>query len=55
MEQPREPKFLPNEQPLPVGIVNNNENTLQSIDNTLKRIEKILMMFTCKPKKIHNR
>lgn len=36
MEQPREPKFYSNE---------NQSNTLQSIDSTLKRIEAILLDF----------
>lgn len=43
MEQPRETRFYPHEQPLPVGTV--KENTLQSIDSTLKRIEGILLEF----------
>lgn len=43
MEQPREPKFYPNEVSFSVGTGGNAEKTLQSIDNTLKRIEIILL------------
>ena len=43
IKQPRETRFYPHEQPLPVGTV--KENTLQSIDSTLKRIEGILLEF----------
>lgn len=43
MEQPREPKFYPNEVFLPLNASESTEKTLQSIDSTLKRIEKILL------------
>lgn len=42
-EQPREPKFYPNEVTLPFKTGVNAEKTLQSIDDTLKRIETILV------------
>lgn len=41
MEQPREPKFYPNEQQY-VFANESIEKTLQSIDSTLKRIEKLI-------------
>lgn len=41
-EQPREPKFYSNEQQS-IFIGGKESNTLQSIDNTLKRIEKIII------------
>ncbi len=37
MEQPREPKFYPNEVSFSAGTSGNAEKTLQSIDGTLKR------------------
>lgn len=43
MEQPREPKFYPNEAILPIYASGGVEKTLQSIDGTLKRIEAILL------------
>lgn len=42
MEQPREPIFYPNESGFSIGLSGKEENTLQSIDRTLKRIEAIL-------------
>ncbi len=44
MEQPREPKFYPNEQVLPVRL-DSGKGTLQSIDSTLKRIERLLIQM----------
>ena len=43
IEQPREPRFYPNRPELSFNVVNEKEDTLQSIDETLKRIEKILL------------
>lgn len=43
LEQPNEPQFYPNEQKI---IFNNeNNNTLQSIDGTLKRIEQMIIQL----------
>jgi len=44
MEQPREPKFYPNEQQSIFRYGKKND-VLQSIDSTLKRIEVILLDF----------
>lgn len=41
MEQPREPKFYPNELRFDFQT-NETAKTLQSIDSTLKRIEKLI-------------
>lgn len=43
MEQPREPRFYPNEVVLPIHSNRDVEKTLQSIDGTLKRIESTLL------------
>lgn len=43
MESLREPKFYPNEAVLPSRANDSVEKTLQGIDNTLKRIETILL------------
>ena len=43
LEQLKEPRFYPNESSLPLGAHGNTEKTLQSIDDTLKRIETILL------------
>lgn len=45
MEQLRAPEFYPNEVNRLAGAGGNVEKTLQSIDNTLKRIEAILLDF----------
>ncbi len=45
MEQLRAPEFYPNEVYRLAGAGGNVEKTLQSIDNTLKRIEAILLDF----------
>lgn len=54
MEQPREPKFYPNENISVYAIGSKNgelyavgekDNTLQSINATLKRMEKLLIQF----------
>lgn len=54
MEQPREPRLYPNEEisVYAIGIKNGElyavgkkDNTLQSIDSTLKRIEKLIIQF----------
>lgn len=42
MEQPREPRFYRNEQQR-FSISSETEKTLQSIDSTLKRIEKLII------------
>lgn len=42
-EQLREPRFYPNEVTIPFKAGGNAEKTLQSIDDTLKRIEIILL------------
>ncbi len=42
MEQPREPRFYPNEQQS-IFACGKENNTLQSIDSTLKRIEKLMI------------
>lgn len=42
-EQPREPRFYPNELSLSFGTEENREKTLQNINDTLKRIETILV------------
>ena len=54
MEQPREPKFYPDDEVSVYAIGSKNgelfavgkkDNTLQSIDATLKRIEKLLIQL----------
>lgn len=54
MEQPREPKLYPNEEISVYAIGSKNgelyavgkkDNTLQSIDSTLKRIEQLLIQL----------
>lgn len=54
MEQPREPRFYENDDVLALAIgerngefyaVGKKDNTLQSIDGTLKRIEKLLIQL----------
>lgn len=42
MEQLREPRFYPDRATLPICTNDVTEKTLQSIDNTLKRIEESL-------------
>lgn len=43
MNQPRESIFYSNEEKFLIDVNKNIEKTLQSIDGTLKRIEKILI------------
>ena len=45
MEQPREPIFYPNKEKA-FYLTGENSDTLQSIDRTLKRIEKLLIQIT---------
>lgn len=42
IEYPREPVFYPNK---PEPVIPGNYDTLQSIDGTLKRIEKLLIQM----------
>ena len=44
MEQPREPIFYPNKEKA-FYFTGENSDTLQSIDRTLKRIEKLLIQI----------
>lgn len=44
MDQPREPRFYPNEEKA-FYYTGENNDTLQSIDRTLKRIEKLLIQI----------
>lgn len=43
MEQPREPRFYPNKESINISVCSMEERTLQSIEETLKRIETILL------------